>query len=147
MANKSQFRIGDRVRCVRDRDGSCVVGEVGTVVDFTSSYVGVNFDKHIGGHSMSGKARAGHGWYLLEDELELLTIKNPKIVITFNEKETTAKLFEGKRVLLTATAKCSEDDRFDPVVGAQVALQRLAIKQNSKLVMNFSALKDAVEII
>lgn len=49
----------------------------------------------------------------------------PKIVITTDGKTTTAKLFEGKKVIKTAQAKCSPEDKFDFNIGAAIAIERL----------------------
>jgi hypothetical protein len=50
---------------------------------------------------------------------------NKKIVITADEKETLARLFEGGKVVKSATAKCSPEDEFDFATGARLAFDRL----------------------
>lgn len=53
-------------------------------------------------------------------------VKNDqKIVITHDGKITTAKLFDGKQLVKTATAKCNPSDEFNFNVGASIALERL----------------------
>jgi hypothetical protein len=48
-----------------------------------------------------------------------------KIVITTDGLTTTAKLYDGKTVVKSAEAKCSPDDKFDFVIGANLAYDRL----------------------
>ena len=55
-----------------------------------------------------------------------------KIVITTNGRTTTAKLYHGKTVNKTATAKCSPDDKFDFVEGAKIAFDRLTDRETHK---------------
>lgn len=142
----TKFKIGDRVRCIHDDDNKNVVNQIGTVVNIKTACVGVNFDADVKGHAMSGMTKSGHGWFLLEKELVLINDIDPKIVITFTYDKTIAKLLDGKVTIAKAVAKCSKDDHFDPIVGAQIALQRLAEKQGSKLVVNTKMFKD-VEVI
>lgn len=71
------FNIGDRVVMV-DRDRSdkirlLVNGSVGTVRKFAASSrgdVGVEWDDNIGGHTLGGNVRDGHGWWVYAESLE-----------------------------------------------------------------------------
>jgi hypothetical protein len=66
------FCIGDRVVLY---DGGCppAFGSVGTVVYQDEYEVGVDFDlEFFGGHSCSGHARDGHGWYVVASKLSLI---------------------------------------------------------------------------
>ena len=49
----------------------------------------------------------------------------PVTVITTDGTTTTATLREGKRVIRTATAKCSPADTYDYATGAKLAFDRL----------------------
>lgn len=83
-----QFYYGQRVRCIDVADGNgSVVGQIGTVRDFTTSYdaedelwPGVEFDEEIeNGHSLddaeTGETIAwDHGWYCPPKTLILLDI-------------------------------------------------------------------------
>lgn len=60
------------------------------------------------------------GWYKFE-RVE----GHHKIVITTDGKTTTALLFEGKKMIRKAEAKCSPEDEFDFMVGAELAMERL----------------------
>lgn len=141
-----KFQYGDRVRCVHDDMNECVVGKIGTIIEVCKNTVGVEFDECIHGHSMSGRCRQGCGWYLTHKEVELVYNQEPKVLITFQGKNTTAKLLSGKRTIIKATARCSDEDIFDPLVGAQIALQRLAEQRGSKYVVNSKAFKN-IELI
>lgn len=52
-----------------------------------------------------------------------------RIVITTDGVTTTAKLYDGKKVIKSATAKCSPDDEFDFNIGAKIAFERLNAKR------------------
>jgi hypothetical protein len=55
--------------------------------------------------------------------------ENTKIVTTTDGKTTTARLFDGKELVKKAEAKCSPDDKFDFMVGANLAMERLEEKK------------------
>lgn len=65
----------------------------------------------------------GFWWGFSDDMLE--PVDNKKIVITTDGKTTLARLYEGKKVVKTAKAKCSPDDEFDFIAGAELAFERL----------------------
>lgn len=143
----TKFKYGDRVRCVKDDSNDRAVGKVGTVINFLSKeVVGVAFDEDVAGHSMSGRTPIGYGWYLKESELELVDAGDVKVIITIKDKTTTAKMMVGKRCVIKAVAKCSPNDTLDPLVGAQIALQRLVEQRGSKFVVNSKMFND-VEVI
>lgn len=145
----AEFRIGDRVRAIHDDRGRRLEGKIGTVVEVEGFCVGVNFDSEIDGHTCGGLARMGHGWYLPESYLEYVGRCNEynKVIITIEDKTTIATLMKGRLVLGMAKARCSPNDRFDPLVGAQIAIQRLAKQFGSKLVVNDGMFDDNIEVI
>lgn len=57
-------------------------------------------------------------------------VARPVTVITTDGTTTTATLREGKRVIRTATAKCSPKDRYNYATGARLALGRLFPEAN-----------------
>lgn len=72
----------------------------------------------------------GHGLYLKEGVLVNQKYfdfdrSDQKIVITTDGITTTARLYSGKTVTKTATAKCSPDDTFSFEMGARIAFDRL----------------------
>lgn len=145
----AEFRIGDKVRAIHDDKYRKLEGKIGTVVDVEGFSIGVDFDSDIDGHACGGLARMGHGWYLPDYYLEYVGRCNEynKIIITIEDKVTTATLMKGRLVLGTAKARCNPDDRFDPLVGAQIAIQRLAKQFGSKLVVNGGMFDDNIEVI
>lgn len=55
-----------------------------------------------------------------------------KIVITSDGAETLARLYEGNKVVKSATAKCSPEDAFDFNIGAKLAFERLMTEAKRK---------------
>lgn len=58
------FKLGDKVRCIRSDKYRKLDGKFGTVVEVSGAIVGVEFDEEIDGHTLGGLVRMGHGWYL-----------------------------------------------------------------------------------
>lgn len=146
----TELKIGDKVRCICCDKARKLTGKIGTVVEVSGYVIGVDFDSDIDGHTCGGLARMNYGWYMPSYFLEYIGRVNEytKVVITIEGKVTTAKLMKGRLVLGEAKAYCSPDDGFDALVGAQVALQRLAEQTGSKLVINSNLFnKDNVEIL
>ena len=145
----AEFRIGDNVRCIRDDRDRKLEGKIGTVVEVEGFCIGVNFNSDINGHACGGLARMGHGWYLPSYYLEYVGRCNEynKVIITIENKVTTATLMKGRLVLGTAKARCNPNDRFDPLVGAQIAIQRLAKQFGSKLVVTSGMFDDNIEVV
>ena len=124
--NETKFKVGDRVRAIKECDGNKrIIGETGTVKSITSdSFVGVEFDNPINGWKICNGVKEDNGWYCLGDILEPIHDNN-KIVITTDGKTTTAKMYDGKKLVNSAKAVCSPDDEFDFNIGASIALERL----------------------
>lgn len=70
-----------------------------------------------------------------------------KIVITTDGGTTTAKLYHGKTVNKTATAKCSPDDKFDFVEGAKIAFNRLTDREIHKSETGKIKVGDLVKVV
>lgn len=126
----AKFKIGDRVKAVKEYEGNKnIVGKIGTVIalnGYDTDRVGVEFDDTIGfgGHTCGGKGKDNHCWWCDDYILEPAPV-NRKIIITTDGKTTTAKMYAGKSIIKTATAKCRPDDNFDFVTGAKIAFERL----------------------
>lgn len=58
-------------------------------------------------------------------------VQDQKIVITTDGKETLARLYEGEKVIKTATARCAPDDTSDFATGAKLAFERLMGEQKT----------------
>ena len=145
----SEVKVGDRVRAIHDDRDRRLEGKIGTVVEVEGFCVGVDFDSEIDGHTCGGLARMGHGWYLPDYYLAYVGRCNEynKVIITIEDKTTIATLMKGRLVLGTAKARCSPNDRFDPLVGAQIAIQRLAKQFGSKMVVNSGMFDDNIEVV
>lgn len=123
------FKVGDRVRAVKKDDGNTrIIGKTGTVKKRWSFHgepvCDIEFDEHVNGHDLNGRCKYGKGWSCYADTLEPVRDNN-KIVITTDGKTTTAKLYDGKKFVKSAEAKCSPDDEFDFERGAGIAISRL----------------------
>ena len=69
----SEFKIGDRVELVGEACNMNINdGDVGTVVANSGRFIGVDFDRDIGGHSCNGRGRLGHCWNIPCEDLEKL---------------------------------------------------------------------------
>lgn len=124
----TKFKVGDRVRLVKDYDSAAKAGMAGILAVKKGHSLGVRFDRPFErGHSLSGNCEAGYGYWVTHDCLEL--ISNNKIIITTDGKTTTARLYDGKNVIKTAKAECSPEDDFFFEVGAKLAFDRLMSKK------------------
>ena len=122
--NNRKFKVGDRVRVIKDYD-SAKKGMVGTIeVVRDEKIVGVKFDKKFyGGHILGGRCEHGYGHWVYPDCIEL--ISGNKIVITADGATTTARFYDGEKVIKAAKAECSPEDEFDFKIGAKIAFDRL----------------------
>lgn len=68
-------------------------------------------------------------WHWTDEMFSGLATSLPKVVITTDGKTTTAKMYEGKKVLKTAKSQCSPEDTFDFAIGAKLALERVTEKE------------------
>ena len=158
----SKFKIGDRVKTHGSEWGFDIEGRTGTVICYPNLWdVGIEFDEPIEkengvrGHTASGKGKDGHCLYVFDGQCELLLKCNNKIVITSDGTETLARLYDGNKVIKTATAKCSPEDTFDFETGARIAFNRLIEPPLSKALRNMGttakkcaeALKESVTSI
>lgn len=70
-------------------------------------------------------------WFWSDEMLE--PILNEKIVITSDGVTTTARKYDGKKIVKEAKAVCSKDDTFNFDVGAKLAMERLMAEDKPKL--------------
>lgn len=123
-----KYKVGDKVRVRKD----LVVGKryymtnreyhdsfVYGMAAFRGKVVTIADDS---GGKYRIEAGKGYNWV---DEMFETPPEVHKIVITTDGKTTLARLYEGKRVVKRAEAKCSPSDAFDFMTGAQLALERL----------------------
>ena len=147
------YKVGDRVCCIEKHDGnSHIIGQVGTVRGFLPAFheLAIEFDNDVQGHTLSSahKCPQGHGWSIPPEKLVpayLSSCKDTKIIIYTKGNKTLAKVIVGKRTVETECAVCSHDDVFSIFTGAQIALARLAHKNDAKPVLSKAALDKALK--
>lgn len=121
-----KYKVGDKVRVRRDfadksycmEDGVhswCVTNEM---LELRGRVVTIN-EAFISGYRINDFPC----WWT--DEMFEGKTNDKKIVITTNGTETLARLYEGNKVVKSATAKCSPQDAFDFNIGAKLAFDRL----------------------
>lgn len=120
-----KYKVGDKVRVKKDLDGVNLKGKIGKVIAMGDLYdYGIEFDEPIeGGHNCNNKGKWGCCRWGYEGELE--PVSDNKIVITTDGKTTLARLYDGKKVVKTAKAKCAPEDEFDFLASAKLAFERL----------------------
>lgn len=99
--------------------------------------------KEVCGDKFYHLAEDSHGWSFRDD---MLVHNNQKIVITSDGKETLARLYDGGKVVKTATAKCSPNDTFDFKTGAMLAFERLMNEGKWRVVHRKPKVGDYVRI-
>ena len=120
-----KYKVGDKVRivskwgkgCHENADGKMDkwLGKVMTVRD-----VGITLYRMV----EDIEDNESGGWAWTENCIAGIACEN-KIVITSDGEKTLARLYDGKKVVKTATAKCSPDDKFSFETGAKIAFERL----------------------
>jgi hypothetical protein len=90
------------------------------------------------GKTISARGRGFGGCTFTFTDLDAscfdLYVENVReIVITTDGKKTTARLYNDKKCVKTATAKCTPDDEFDFEVGARIAFDRLVKKEEREI--------------
>lgn len=147
------FKVGDRVCCIEEHDGNThIIGQVGTVRALVSAFheLAIEFDNDVHGHTLSPaySCPQGRGWSIPPEKLVpayLSSCKDTKIIIYTKGNKTLAKVIVGKRTVETECAVCSHDDVFSIFTGAQIALARLAHKNDAKPVLSKAALDKALK--
>lgn len=122
-----KYKVGDKVRVKKDLKGGVFYG---------GQYFCYGMKEFCGKEfvitQISSPAKIELGditeWWFSEKMLE--PVKNSKIVITTDGKETLARLYDGNEVVRSAKAICSDDDEFDFSKGAEIAFNRLTGKKN-----------------
>lgn len=129
-----KYKAGDKVRVRSDLT-------VGIMVDKKGNVVFIHHDMvrwrgkvmTIDSISLSGDyfcAESGKHYYWADELLE--PIHTEKIVITTDGVTTTARKYDGKKLIKEAKAVCSKDDTFNFDVGAKLAMERL-LEEKPKL--------------
>ena len=131
---ETKFKVGDTVKCTCAYSGNeCIKDQIGTVCcDYGDGDYGIDFGKYVDGHNCKGTCIEGHGWAIPKKYLERAVPKNTEVIIYAIGNTVVAKLIAGKTILAQSEAKCSPDDNFSLLTGAQIALLRLARAQHVK---------------
>lgn len=124
-----KYKVGDKVRVRKDLcwgseyNNWMVVNAMLEYRGMTVTIVRVDFDHyHI-------KEEDNCAW---TDEM-LEPICTEKIVVTSDGVTTTARKYDGKKVVKETKAVCSKDDTFNFDVGAKLAMERLVAEEKPKL--------------
>lgn len=122
-----KYKFGDKVRVRKDLE----VGKIYYTADHSDC---ASFAKgmlpfkgrvvHITQADTKYRIEEGGLYYWVDEMFEGLAEPH-KIVITSDGETTLARMYDGKKVVKSAEAKCSPSDTFDFMVGAKLALERL----------------------
>ena len=120
-----KYKVGDKVRIVSKWGKGCFQSPNGEMDKWLGKIMTV---RHVGIklYRMAEDIKDNKlgGWVWSENSIEGLACEN-KIVITTDGTETLARLYDGNKVIKTATAKCSPHDNFSFETGAKIAFERL----------------------
>lgn len=130
-----KYKIGDKVRVRDDLEigkwysmNNCTFSDFvnSKMITFKGKEVTILADNCFGMYLI--KEDNGE-WHWTDEMFSGLATSLPKVVINTDGKTTTAKMYEGKKVLKTAKSQCSPEDTFDFAVGAKLALERVTEKE------------------
>lgn len=120
-----KYKVGDRVRIVSKWSKTYSQIASGKMDKWLGKIMTV---RDVGNMSYKMvediRENKGDGWYWSDYCIAGLACEN-KIVITTDGTETLARFYKGNKVIKTATAKCSPDDKFSFETGAKIAFERL----------------------
>lgn len=127
-----KYKVGDKVRIVSEWGKGCYQNPKGKMDKWLGKVMTVR-DVDITLYRMVEDIEDNEwgGWVWRENCIAGLACEK-KIVITTNGAETFARLYDGEKVVKTATAKCSPDDNFDFETGARYAFSRLLNKDDAQ---------------
>lgn len=120
-----KYKVGDKVRIVSEWGKGCWQNLNGEMDKWLGKVMTV---RRVGATTYrmveDKEDNDWGGWYWKENCIEGLAGEN-KIVITSDGEKTLARLYDGKKVVKTTTAKCSPADKFSFETGAKIAFERL----------------------
>lgn len=130
-----KYKVGDKVRIVSEWGEGCYQSPDGKMDKWLGKVMTIiRIDCHNGCYKMREDKReqGGSGWYWYENSIEGLVCGGKKIVITSDGEKTLARLYDGNKVIKTATAKCSPDDKFSFETEAKIAFDGLFEKHEKE---------------
>lgn len=121
-----KYKVGDKVRIIDKWVDGCSQNREGEMDKWLGKVMTIRsiYENRAYRMEEDRTEHFGNGWLWNEKCIAGLA-DNHKIVITSDGKETLARLYEGNKVIKSATAKCSPDDEFDFAIGAKIAFERL----------------------
>ena len=127
-----RYKVGDRVRITTDKSKSNIWNSDGKMDKWLGKVMTISCIKGYY-YKMEEDCRenCGVGWAWNDEIIDGLADEH-KIVITTDGEITKARLYNGKKLEKTATAKCSPEDEFDFKMGAKLAFERLFDKNKDK---------------
>lgn len=129
-----KYKVGDKVRIVSEWGKGCYQNEEGKMDKWLGKVMTIRrVDCVTLCYRMveDESEQDGYGWYWYENSIEGLACEN-KIVITSDGEKTLARLYDGNKVIKTATAKCSPDEPFNFETEATIAFDRLFEKHEKE---------------
>lgn len=144
-----KYKIGDKVRVIsKPNENGFYYMSGGPDFNVMNSimYTFMGKEVTISKYTKAGeyKIKEDNGeWNWTDEMFTGLTSSFPKIVITTDGKTTTAKMFDGKKLLKAAMSKCSPKDTFDFAIGAKIALERVTEKEREFKVGQFVKVIDS----
>lgn len=130
---KMKYKVEDKVRIVSEWGKGCNQNPDGKMDKWLGKNMTIRDIYYGYAYKMKEDATEwrGDGWIWSENNIAGFACEN-KIVITTDGRETLARLYDGNKVIKTATAKCSPDDKFDFETGATIAFDRLFDKHEKE---------------
>lgn len=130
----AKFKVGDRVKIVRNDYLTCEIGDTGTIRAYDSGAgYAVEFDiPRYSYHGCRGLTKPGCGQWAWEKNIELIkpTEEKPtrefKLIITSKGDTTTAKLIHGKRtVVKEATVTRYSKDEYSEKAAVEAVVKKI----------------------
>lgn len=118
-----KYKVGDRVRIVKKWNKDTCQSTFGGM----DKWLGKVMTIKTATKSIDGcyQMEEDPTWYWNNACIDGLVKDTLKIVITTDGTETLARLYDGKKVIKSASAKCSPSDKFDFNTGVKIAVDRL----------------------
>lgn len=119
----AKFKVGDIVETIENTGYS--FDRLGMRLEVVECHNPLVKAKLVSGYAPISYEQKIKAWSFLESKLELVNVQKPTILkngktkIVFNPPYT---IFENDGVV--GKAKCSPDDKYDPVVGLELAMSR-----------------------
>lgn len=133
----AKFKVGDRVKIVRNDYLTCEIGDTGTIRAYDSgSGYAMEFDiPRYSYHGCRGLTKPGHGQWVVEKNIKLIKpieekpTREFKLIITSKGDTTTAKLIHGKDVTKEATVTRYSKDEYSEKAAVEAVVDKIFEKK------------------